>query len=154
MVAFIDEHREHYGVEPICAILPIAPSTYYEYKAQEREPDRRSDRAKRDDGLRGEIQAAWDENDGAYGYRKMWRELKRRKVAVARCTVARLMREMGLSGVVRGKVFKKTTVVDESAARPADRVNRDFRATRPNELWVADLTYVTTWAGFVYCASP
>jgi putative transposase len=102
--------------------------------------------------LCGEIRAAWDENDGAYGYRKMWRELKRREVEVARCTVARLMCEMGLSGVVRGRAFKKTTVVDESAARPADRVNRDFRARRPNELWVADLTYVATWAGFVYVA--
>jgi putative transposase len=152
MVSFIDEHREAYGVEPICAVVPIAPSTYYEHKAQERDPGRRSERAKRDGVLCGEIRAAWDENDGAYGYRKMWRELKRREVEVARCTVARLMREMGLSGVVRGRAFKKTTVVDESAARPADRVNRDFRARRPNELWVADLTYVATWAGFVYVA--
>jgi transposase InsO family protein len=148
----IDSHREEYGVEPICAVVPIAPSTYYEHKAQERDPWRRSDRAKRDEVLCGEIQAVWDENEGAYGYRKMWREMKRRKVKAARCTVARLMREMGLSGVVRGKVFKKTTVVDESVARPADRVNRDFTATCPNQLWVADLTYVATWAGFVYVA--
>jgi putative transposase len=152
MVSFIDEHREVYGVEPICEVLPIAPSTYYEHKATERDPERRSDRAKQDEMLCGEIQAAWDENEEAYGYRKMWRELKRRQVEVARCTVARLMREMGLRGVVRGKAFKKTTVVDESAVRPADRVNRDFTATRPNQLWVADLTYVATWMGFVYVA--
>jgi transposase InsO family protein len=152
MVSFIDAHRDRYGVEPICRVLPIAPSTYYDHKAKERDPERRSDRAKRDEVLCGEIQGAWDENDEAYGYRKMWRELKRQKVEVARCTVARLMREMGLSGVVRGKAFKKTTVVDESVARPADRVDRDFTATCPNQLWVADLTYVATWAGFVYVA--
>jgi transposase InsO family protein len=152
MVAFIDSHRWEYGVEPICEVLPIAPSTYYEHKALQREPERRSARAKRDDELRTMIQQTWDENEDAYGVLKMWHALKRADVAVARCTVARLMRGMGLSGVVRGKAFKITTVVDESAVKPADKVQRAFTATRPNQLWVADLTYVSTWAGFVYVA--
>jgi len=152
MVSFMDGHREEYGVEPICAVLPIAPSTYYEHKALERDPERRSARAKRDEVLQRQIERVWEENDDAYGVRKMWRELKRQKVAVARCTVGRLMGDLGLSGVVRGKAFKKTTVADETAVRPADLVNRNFTASRPNELWVADLTYVATWVGFVYVA--
>lgn len=152
MVSFIDEQRELYGVEPICEVLPIAPSTYYERKAQERDPERRSARSKRDAELCVDIQRAWEENEEAYGVRKMWKELKRQKLDVARCTVARLMGELGLSGAVRGKAFKKTTVADESAERPADLVNRNFTATRPNQLWVADLTYVATWLGFVYVA--
>jgi putative transposase len=152
MVSFIDSHRREYGVEPICKELPIAPSTYYEHKAQERDPERRSERAKRDELLCGKIQTAWEENEAAYGYRKMWWELRRRGEDVARCTVERLMREKGLFGVVRGKAFKKTTVADESVVRPADKVNRNFTATRPNQLWVADLTYVATWVGFVYVA--
>jgi putative transposase len=152
MVSFIDKHREAYGVEPICKVLPIAPSTYYEHKAQERDPERRSERAKRDDVLKQEIERAWMENEEAYGVRKMWKEMKRRRVEVARCTVERLMGDLGFSGTVRGKAFKKTTVADESAQRPADLVNRNFTATRPNQLWVADLTYVATWIGFVYVA--
>jgi putative transposase len=152
MVSFIDAHRGDYGVEPICEVLPIAPSTYYERKAQERDPERRSARAKRDEMLKEEIERAWAENEEAYGVRKMWKELKRRKVAMARCTVERLMGDLGLSGAVRGKVFKKTTIADESAERPADLVKRNFAATRPNQLWVADLTYVATWIGFVYVA--
>jgi putative transposase len=152
MVAFIDSHRWEYGVEPICEQLPIAPSTYYQYKLEERDPQKRSKRKKRDARLCVVIQGRWEENEEAYGYRKMWHELKRRKVKVARSTVARLMRDMGLCGVVRGKAFKRTTVADETAVRPADRVNRDFTATRPNQLWVADLTYVSTWVGFVYVA--
>jgi transposase InsO family protein len=152
MVSFIDENRKEYGVEPICEVLPIAPSTYYERKAQEREPERRSGRAKRDDVVKHEIVRAWAENEDAYGARKMWKELRRRDVEVARCTVERLMRALGYSGVVRGKAFKVTTLPDESAARPADKVNRNFTAMRPNQLWVADLTYVRTWIGFVYVA--
>jgi putative transposase len=152
MVAFIDSHRWEYGVEPICKELPIAPSTYYQHKLEEIDPQRRSKRKKRDMRLCVVVRGRWEENEEAYGYRKMWKELKRRKGKVALCTVARLMREMGLCGVVRGKAFKKTTAADESAARPADKVNRDFTATRPNQLWVADLTYVATWIGFVYVA--
>jgi transposase InsO family protein len=152
MVSFIDDHRKEYGVEPICDVVPIAPSTYFERKAEEKDPERRSARAKRDEVLKRQIERVWEENDDAYGVRKMWRELKRQKVTVARCTVGRLMGDLGLSGVVRGKAFKKTTVADETAVRPADLVNRNFAASRPNELWVADLTYVATWVGFVYVA--
>jgi transposase InsO family protein len=151
MVAFIDDHRAVYGVEPICRVLPIAPSTYYEAKAREADPTRLPERVKRDAALRETIRQVWKENFGVYGVRKVWRELIRQKIAVARCTVARLMRAMGLEGVRRGKKCT-TTVPDESAARPADLVNRQFVATRPNELWVADLTYVATWSGFVYVA--
>jgi len=151
MVAFIDDHRAVYGVEPICRVLPIAPSTYYEAKAREADPTRLPDRVKRDAALRETIRQVWKENFGVYGVRKVWRELIRQQIAVARCTVARLMCAMGLEGVRRGKKCK-TTVPDESAARPADLVNRQFVATRPNELWVADLTYVATWRGFAYVA--
>ena len=151
MVSFIDDHRGVYGVEPICAVLPIAPSTYYAHKARERDPGLLSARVKRDAVLRGEIERVWRENRQVYGARKVWLQLEREGVPVARCTVERLMQAKGLAGAVRGKTFK-TTVVDESASRPEDRVNRDFTATRPNELWVADLTYVATWSGFVYIA--
>jgi transposase InsO family protein len=152
MVAFVDEHRDVYGVEPICAEVPIAPSTYYEHKARERDPERVPARAKRDVTLRAEIRRVWDENFSVYGAQKVWRQLVREDVEVARCTVERLMREMGLEGAVRGRRFKKTTVADEAADRPMDLVCREFVASRPNELWVADLTYVATWAGFVYVA--
>jgi transposase InsO family protein len=152
MVSFIDTHRKRYGVEPICKVLPIAPSTYYEHKAKARDPDRRSARAKRDELLCGEITRVWQENFGVYGVRKVWRQLKREGVSVARCTVARKMKFLGLTGAVRGKAFRRTTIADERASRPADLVNRDFTATRPNQLWVADLTYVPTWSGFVYVA--
>jgi putative transposase len=151
MVALIDEHRESYGVEPICRMLPIAPSTYYLHKVWEVHPDRRSERAKRDEELRREIQRIWDENHQVYGVRKMWRQMNREGISVGRCRVARLMREMGLKGAVRGRSFK-TTIPDSVADRPLDLVNRDFTATRPNQLWVADLTYVATWLGFVYVA--
>ena len=150
-VSFIDGHRGVYGVEPICAVLPIAPSTYYERKAREADPERLPPRAKRDAALREEIRRVWEENFQVYGVRKVWRQLRREGVGVARCTVARLMRALGLQGAVRGRKFK-TTVPDETAARPADLVDRHFTATRPNELWVADLTYVATWRGFVYVA--
>jgi putative transposase len=151
MVAFIDDHRDDHGVESICGMLPIAPSTYYEHKVRQADPALRSTRAKRDEGLREHIQRIWDENHQVYGARKMWRQLNRESIEVARCTVERLMREMGLQGVVRGRSFK-TTIPDDAADRPADLVNRDFTATRPNQLWVADLTYVATWSGFVYVA--
>lgn len=152
MVAFVDEHRGAYGVEPICEVLPIAPGTYHEHKAREADPSRRAARVQRDEVLRGEVRRVWAENFGVYGVRKVWKQLGREKVSVARCTVARLMRGLGLQGAVRGRAFKVTTIADEKATRPADLVQRDFRASRPNQLWVADLTYVATWAGFVYVA--
>ena len=151
IVSFIDGERGRYGVEPICQELPIAPSTYYEQKARQANPDRLPARAKRDVLLRESIRRVWDENFQVYGVRKVWRQLVREEVEVARCTVERLMRQMGLQGAVRGKK-RKTTVPDLSADRPADLVSRDFSATRPNQLWVADLTYVATWRGFVYVA--
>ena len=151
MVSFIDEHREEHGVEPICEVLPIAPSTYYAQKAQEADPSKRSERAVRDARLREEIERVWKENFGVYGARKVWRQLRREGFSVARCTVERLMREMSLQGVIRGR-RRKTTIPDEAAPRPADLVKRSFTAERPNQLWVADLTYVATWQGFVYVA--
>jgi putative transposase len=152
MVAFIDQHRETYGVEPICAVLPIAPSTYFLQKAQQTDPTRRSGRAQRDDDLRAAIQRVWDEHQQVYGPRKVWRQLRRERYDVARCTVERLMRAMGLRGAVRGRAWIITTRADAAAARPADLVERQFTATRPNQLWVADFTYVATWRGFVYVA--
>jgi putative transposase len=152
MVAFIEENRSMHGVEPICAVLPIAPATYYEHHARKLDPDRRPERAKRDEVLRGEIQRVWDENFSVYGAEKVWRQLRREDVDVARCTVERLMGAMGLRGAVRGRAFTVTTKADELAVRPPDLVERDFGASRPNQLWVADLTYVATWAGFVYVA--
>ena len=151
MVAFIDQHRDEHGVEPICTQLPIAPSIYYEQKAREADPARLPVRALRDREFREAIERVWKENFGAYGARKVWRQLVREGVGVARCTVARLMREMGLQGIVRGR-RRRTTIPDEAAARPADLVQRQFTAERPNQLWVADLTYVATWVGFVYVA--
>jgi len=146
MTAFIDRHRESFGVEPICSVLPIAPSTYC--AAKSRPP---SSRSLRDAALTEKITAVWRASRGRYGARKVWRELLRQGEGVARCTVERLMRSEGLSGVVRGKkVF--TTQADETAPRPDDLVERDFTAPAPNRLWVADLTYVRTWAGFVYVA--
>ncbi len=151
MVSFIDDHRTEYGVEPICRVLPIAPSTYYAFKACEVDPTIRSKRALRDEDLRIEIQRVYDENRQVYGAPKIWRQLRREDIEVARCTVERLMREMGLQGTRRGKKVR-TTVADDDAVRPADLVKRDFTADRPNQLWVADFTYVSTWAGFVYVA--
>ena len=151
MVAFVDDHREAYGVEPICALLPIAPSTYFEQKAREVDPSRLPARARRDQELREQIGRVFRENFSVYGVRKIWRQLQRESIPAARCTVTRLMRQMGLSGVIRGRKFQ-TTKSDERDARPADLVGRDFRADRTNRLWVADLTYVATWCGFVYVA--
>jgi putative transposase len=151
MVDFIDAHREAYGVEPICALLPIAPSTYYELKRRERDPSRRSARAQRDAQLRPEIVRVWHANRRVYGAKKVWKQLIREGIPVARCTVARLMRDLGLRGVIRGRRVK-TTVADPLAERPQDLVQRNFTATRPNALWVSDFTYVATWRGFVYVA--
>jgi transposase InsO family protein len=151
MIAFIDEHRRAYGVEPICKVLPIAPSTYHEHAARRADPSRLPPRAKRDADLQAEIKRVFQENLGVYGVRKVWRQLRREGVAVARCTVARLMRDMGLAGVVRGRPVR-TTVSDKAAPCPLDRVQRQFRAPAPNTLWVADFTYVATWQGFVYVA--
>ena len=151
MVAFIDAHRDVDGVEPICAQLPIASSTYYAAKAQARDPRLRSARAQHEATLRVEIQRVWDTNFRVYGADKVWRQLGRETIPAARCTVERLMRALGLRGATRGRAFTITTRGDE-AARPADLVQRRFTATRPNELWVADLTYVATWRGFVYVA--
>lgn len=151
-VGFIDAHREVYGVEPICAVLPIAPSVYYERRARRRDPDRCPPRVRRDDDLRGHIRRVWDDNRQVYGVRKVWQQLRREGHAVARCTVQRLMRQLGLRGVVRGRKVKTTTRPDTAAVRAPDLVTRDFGATRPNQLWVADLTYVATWRGFAYVA--
>lgn len=151
MVAFIDAHRAEYGVEPICAELPIAPSTYYELKARQADADRRPTRARRDEELSLVIRRVWEENFRVYGARKVWRQLQREGFVVARCTVERLMRQLGLAGVVRGRRCR-TTIPADLADRPADRVQRQFTASRPNQLWVADFTYVATWAGFVYVA--
>jgi putative transposase len=151
MVRYIDEHKDRFGVEPICAVLPIAPSTYYEQKAREHDPQRRPARAVRDDALKPEIQRVFDENFRVYGAHKVWTQLNREGLQVARCTVERLMKALGLRGVVRGKTFK-TTIPDELADRRQDRVNRTFTVSRPNALWVADLTYVATWRGLVFVA--
>jgi len=140
-----------HGVEPICRVLPIAPSTYHAHVACRADSSRASARAQRDAALRPEIRRVWEENFQVYGVRKVWRQLMREGMDVARCTVARLMRQMGLQGVVRGKPVK-TTVSDRSTPCPDDHVNRQFQAPRPNVLWVSDFTYVATWAGFVYVA--
>ena len=151
MVSFIDAHRDQYGVESICAQLPIAPSLYYERKARQAEPARLPARLQRDAMLACEIRRVYEGNFHVYGARKVWRQLGREDIAVARCTVERLMRSLGLEGAVRGRKCR-TTIADEDAERPLDLVKRQFQATRPNQLWVADFTYVATWAGFVYVA--
>ena len=151
MTAFIDEERDTYGVEPICKVLPIAPSTYYEQKAREADPSRLPKRAHRDAELCVEIERVYQENRRVYGARKVWRQLLREGREVARCTIERLMVQMGLQGVVRGRKTR-TTIPDDASVRPADLVDREFTAERPNQLWVADITYVATWAGFVYVA--
>ena len=151
MTSFVDENRADFGVEPICAELPIAPSVYYEHKRREREPERCSARSRRDAALCTEIRRVWESNFGVYGARKVWRQLQREGVGVARCTVERLMRQEGLKGVVRGEK-RRTTIADDSAARPADLVDRIFEADGPNRLWLADITYVPTWSGFAYAA--
>ena len=151
MVTFIDEHRNAYGVEPICRMLPIAPSTYYEQKARQADPSRLPVRAQRDAQLRPEITRVWHATRRRYGAKKVWYQLNRERIAVARCTVERLMGVMDLHGIVRGRRVR-TTIPDALAARPLDLVQRNFTATRPNQLWVSDFTYVATWSGFVYVA--
>jgi putative transposase len=151
MKAFIDEHRPVYGVEPICKVLPIAPSTYRRPAARQADPRRRSARDRRDERLCGAIRRVWEDTFQVYGADKVWRQLQREGVEVARCTVARLMRHLGLQGVRRGRAVK-TTVGDRGASCPQDRVNRPFTADRPNALWVADFTDVSTGQGFVYVA--
>ena len=151
MIAFIDDHRGAYGVEPICKVLPIAPSTYRAHAARRAAPGRLPARARSDAALMVEIRRVYEANFHVYGVRKVWRQLDREGITAARCTVARLMRAMGLQGVVRGKTVR-TTIPDPAAACPLDRVNRQFKAECPNRLWVADFTYVATWSGFVYAA--
>ena len=151
MVSFIDAHRDAHGVEPICSVLPIAPSTYYDHLARRADPARRSDRARRDEALRAEIRRVFEQNWRVYGVRKVWWQLRREGFDVARCTVARLMKSMGIQGIIRGKPHR-TTIPDKKAPSPLDKVNRQFRMPAPNMLWVSDFTYVATWKGFVYVA--
>ncbi|MDH2329028.1 IS3 family transposase [Cereibacter sp. SYSU M97828] len=151
MVSFIDAHRGMHGVEPICSVLPIAPSTYYSHLAKRADPARQSDRARRDDALRPEILRVFEENYRVYGVRKVWRQLRREGFDVARCSVGRLMKGLGIQGIIRGKPHR-TTIPDRSAPRPLDKVNRQFRVAAPNMLWVSDFTYVATWKGFAYVA--
>ncbi|MGR3435892.1 MAG: IS3 family transposase [Shimia sp.] len=151
MISFIDDHRAVYGVEPICRVLPIAPSTYYAHAARRADPDKQPVRARSDAALMIEIQRVFEANFCVYGVRKIWRQLAREGIVAARCTVARLMRRLGLAGVVRGRTVR-TTIPDPATACPLDRVNRHFKAPRPNALWVSDFTYVATWSGFVYVA--
>jgi len=151
MISFVDAYRDQHGVEPICRVLAIAPSTYHAHVARRAKPETAPARVTRDARLSVEIRRVFDENFQVYGVRKVWRQMLREGHDVARCTVARLMRKMGLQGVIRGKRVR-TTISDKAAVCPLDRVNRQFRAPRPNALWVSDFTYVATWAGFVYVA--
>ena len=151
MIRFINDHRAEYGVEPICRVLPIAPSTFYEHLAIARDPVRVSDRVKRDEVLRREVQRVWDQNFKVYGVRKVWHQMRREGFDVARCTVERLMRALQIQGVVRGKKVI-TTNPDTAQPCPDDKVNRAFVADTPNQLWVSDFTYVSSWQGTVYVA--
>jgi transposase InsO family protein len=149
--AFVDEHRDQFGVEPICSVLQFAPSAYRRHAARQRDPALISQRAQRDAELKPQIQRVWDSNMQVYGADKVWKQLNREGIRVARCTIERLMGSMGLHGVIRGKVVR-TTVPDTHAPCPLDRVNRHFKADRPNQLWVSDFTYVSTWQGWLYVA--
>ena len=151
MVAFIDKYRHVYGVEPICSVLPIAPSTYYRYKDHEQHPDKRSHRVKRYESLEPEVRRVYEDNQSVYGARKIWKQLNRESIPVGRWSVETVMRKLGLKGVKRGRSCK-TTIPDEMAEKPLDLVNREFVASKPDQLWVADITYVATWSGFVYVA--
>ena len=151
MRAFIDQQRNVFGVEPLCKVLQVAPSAYWRHAALMREPHTRCTRAKRDEVLMPQIQRVWQANMQVYGADKVWRQLRREGTTVARCTVERLMRQLGLRGVMRGKVVR-TTTSDSKAQCPLDRVNRQFKADRPNQLWVSDFTYVSTWQGWLYVA--
>lgn len=150
-MSFIDSHREELGIEPICRELAIAPSSYHEHAARLADPGKRSARARHDDKIKEQIKRVHDDSSGLYGTRKVWRQMRRDGIEVAKCTVERLMRTMGLAGVRRGKTTI-TTVSNPKAPCPLDKVNREFRVSRPNALWVVDFTYVHTWAGFVYVA--
>ena len=151
MIAFIDDHRGAHGVEPICRVLPIAPSTYHDHMAKRADPAKMSVRARRDMAMKVEVARVFAENFRVYGVRKVWRQMRREGFDVARCTVERLMRSLELQGVIRGKPVR-TTLSDRAAPCPLDHVNRQFNAPRPNTLWVSDFTYVATWQGFVYVA--
>ena len=151
MIAFVDDHRGAYGVEPICRVLPIAPSTYRDHLAKRAAPEKMSARARRDQVLKVAVARVFAENFKVYGVRKVWRQMRREGFDVARCTVERLMRSLELQGVIRGKPVR-TTLSDRAAPCPLDHVNRQFNAPRPNTLWVSDFTYVATWQGFVYVA--
>jgi putative transposase len=152
MVAFVDQHRDAYGVESICRLLPIAPSTYFRRRAQDVDPSQRSARAQRDDVLKAIIRRVWTEHHQVYGARKVWKQMGREGLRVARCRVRRLMRELGLTGAVRGRAWVTTTQSGPATDLPHDLVHRQFTATRPDQLWVADFTFVATWRGFVYVA--
>ncbi|MBB38454.1 MAG: IS3 family transposase [Hyphomonas sp.] len=151
LIAFIDEHRDQYGVEPICRVLPIAPSSYYEHDRRRRHPETAPPRVRRDEALKPEVLRVFNENFAVYGANKVWHQMKREGFDVARCTVRRLMKALGLQGIIRGKAHR-TTYSDKAAPCPLDKVNRNFYAPAPNRLWVSDFTYVSTWAGFVYVA--
>lgn len=151
MKAFVDQHRDTHGVEPICKVLQIAPSAYWRHAAHQRNPALRCARARRDDVLAPQIERVWQANMQVYGADKVWHQMNREGTAVARCTVERLMKRLGLRGVRRGKVVR-TTIPDKAVACPLDRVNRQFNADRPNQLWVSDFTYVSTWQGWLYVA--
>ncbi len=147
----MDAHRGTHGVEPICKVLQIAPSGYRRHVALRDDPQRRCARVRRDEALVPQIERVWQANWQVYGVDKVWRQLGREGMPVARCTVERLMRQQGLRGVRRGKVVR-TTISDSKTVCPLDRVNRQFRAERPNQLWVSDFTYVSTWQGWLYVA--
>ena len=150
-MSLIDQQRTHFGVEPICQVLQIAPSSYWRYAARQKNPNLLSRRAHHDQALIPQIERVWQVNMCVYGADKVWKQLKREGVAVARCTVERLMRRLGLQGVVRGKAVR-TTISHKTAQCPLDRVNRQFKADRPNQLWVSDFTFVSTWQGWQYVA--
>ena len=152
MIAFIDAQRGNHGVEPICKQLPMSVSSYYEHKARESDPDKESNRSIRDRHHKAEIQRVWEDNMRVYGARKIWKQLTREGFVIARCTVERLMKALDIQGVTRGGAKRRTTIPDERQDRPSDLVNRRFEADRPNQLWVADITYVATWTGVVYVA--
>ncbi len=152
MIRFIDDHRADYGVESICQQLPLSVSTYYWHKEREQQPEKIATRVKQDQYLTPEIRRVWDENEQVYGARKVWLQLNREGIQIARCTVERLMKQLGIQGVSRAAASTYTTVSDADQAKPQDKVNRQFVAEAPHQLWVADITYVATWSGFVYVA--
>ena len=151
MISFVDAYRDDHGVEPVCNVLQIAPSTYHAHVRRRENPATAPPRVQRDVKLMQEIRRVFDENFQVYGVRKVWRQLQREGIDVARCTVARLMKKMALQGVIRGRRLR-TTISDKATPCPLDHVNRQFKAPRPNVLWVSDFTYVATWVGFVYVA--